>query len=124
MKANPQTLEVEPGNIITLSIQPKPRIPAKEAPQPFRIITFKNASGTESFRVTGHKRDGKRIRENFAELIAAQARQSELTLEWLQNAPPETAARATKLTDDQLRAAEAAFLRIPTPEELLSAVDH
>lgn len=88
----------------------------------FRIIPFTNATKTQSWRVTGTNREGKQIRENFAELKAAQCRQVELNLEYLQQRT-ETQIRATTLSDPQLRIAEAAFMRLPVPEEMLLAVD-
>ncbi len=90
----------------------------------FRIIEFRNASGSKSYRVTGTNRQGKQIRENFADQQAAQCRQVELLADWLGRQNDETALRATKLTDTQLRIAESAFVRLNADDEMLLAVDH
>jgi integrase len=89
----------------------------------FWIVPFLNKTGTQSWRVTGSNRAGKQIRENFADLKAAQCRQVELTTEWLGH-QTETQIRATKLTDAQLHIAESAFLRLDADEEMLLAVDY
>jgi integrase len=92
--------------------------------QPFQIRPFINPrTGTRSWRVDGSKRDGIRVRENFADLNAAQCRQTELTTEWLLR-HTETAIRATKLTEVQVKLAEAAFLRLDSDQELNLAVEH
>jgi integrase len=89
----------------------------------FWIVPFFNKTGTQSWRVTGSNRAGKQIRENFADLKAAQCRQVELMTEWLGH-QAETQIRATKLTDMQLRLAESAFLQLGADSELLLAVGH
>ena len=91
--------------------------------QRFRVLEFVNRSGTKSWRVTGTKRDGARVRENFSEPKAAQVRHLELETEFmLREARVEI--RATKLTDSQLRFAEIAFLKLDADADLLPAVDH
>ena len=95
----------------------------KAQTQRFKVLEFTNASGTASFRVSGIKRSGERIRQNYADLASAQVRQIELETEWLAG-HTDIAVRATKLTDAQIRLAEGAFQRLDADDELLSAVDH
>ena len=91
--------------------------------EPFKLQTFTNRGGSESWRVTGMKRDGARVRENYQDLKFAECRKVELTTEWLAR-QTDTAIRATKLTDAQLRLAEAAYTRLDADHELMLAVDH
>ena len=121
MKANAQPTA---DNIIPLDLpKARQRAPAVTPPR-FRIQTFVNPrTCTKSFRVTGSKRDGTRIRENFAEIKAAECRQVELHTEYLAR-QTDTAIRATKLTDTQLRLAESCFLRLDADHEISLAVDH
>lgn len=73
--------------------------------------------------MTGTRRNGVRVRENFAEAADAQYRQTELEAEF--HATNGVAAlRAPRLTDEQVEAAEAAFKRLERDEDLLIAVDH
>ncbi len=109
-------------NVVPLTITPRPKPTCHR--QRFKIQDFTNkATGSKSYRVTGYKRDGSRVRENFADLKAAQCRQVELETEHLAR-ETETAIRATKLTDTQLRIAEACYMRLDADEELMLAVDH
>lgn len=112
------------AKIVSLEIPtPAPRrAPAPAAPQPFRIVEFTNRSGSSSWRVTGHTRDGKRVRENFGDLVSAQARQIELSTAWLSK-QTDTIARSTTLTDEQLRIAEACFLRLENNADMLPAIE-
>ncbi len=111
------------GNILELNLpSPRNRDLRTEKPR-FKIITYENRTGTKSYRVAGSKRDGTRIRENFAEIEAAQCRQVELQMEYLARAT-ETAVRATKLTDTQLRLSESCFLRLDADHEISLAVDY
>ena len=92
--------------------------------EPFKIQPFANPrTGSQSWRVTGFKRDGARVRDNFNELKAAECRKVELTTEWLAK-HADTAVRATKLTETQVKIAEAAFIRLEADHELMLAVDH
>jgi len=96
-------------------------------PQPkqrFKIIPFLNRAGSQSWRVSGIKRDGARVRENFGDSKAAHCRLIDLEAEYLGRAPDDAALRATRLTDTQLKIAEAVFPRLHADEELLSAVDY
>ena len=76
----------------------------------FIISEFTNPSGEIVFRVTGWL-DGTRIRKNFPTRAEASAERQALEIQRLQ---AETGIRttATRLTDDQLHEAEAAFRRI------------
>lgn len=96
---------------------------AARADSRFKILEFTNPrTGSSSWRVSGIKRDGARIRDNFSNLQAAQVRQIELETEWLAR-ESQPAIRATKLSETEIRLAEAAFARLETPDEILSAVD-
>lgn len=106
-----------------LATTPRAEKPSAKYRQRFKIITFFNRSGNKSWRVSGIKRDGSRIRENYAELKAAECRHSELTNEWLSR-QTETVIRATKLTDDQIHLAEMAFRRLEKDDELTKAIDY
>lgn len=118
----PLPTETPPENVIPLTVQRKPARAALA--QRFKIQPFTNPrTGTASWRVTGSKRDGARVRENFAEQVSAQCRQVELETEWLAR-QTDTSVRATKLTDTQLKLAEVAFIRLDADQDLMLAVDH
>ena len=69
-----------------------------EAHERFKIVPFANQrTGSESWRVTGIKREGTRIRENYADAKAAHCRKVELETEYWTRAPQDTSLRATKL---------------------------
>jgi len=90
----------------------------------FKILPFTNPrTGTQSWRVTGTRRNGERIRENFPEAQEAQYRHTELEGEF-HAANGVAALRATRLTDEQVGIAEAAFKRLERDEDLITAVDH
>jgi integrase len=89
----------------------------------FKIVSFRNRGGSMAHRVIGMKRNGNRVRENFADVEAAQCRKLELETEYL-SGHTETTIQPTKLTGDQIRLAEAAFLRIENDDELLPAVEY
>ena len=96
-------------NVIPLTIAQKPKpLPRRHR---FKITEFRNPSGGVAFRVSGCDREGKQIRENFKDEAGARCRQIELETEYLQS-ERETAIRATKLSDDQLRLAELAISRL------------
>jgi integrase len=116
------TAEAPPDNVVALTIAPKPK--SIHHRLRFTIQDYTNqATGSKSFRVSGYKRDGARVRDNFGDLKAAQCRQVELETEYLAR-ETETAIRATKLTDTQLRLAETAYVRLDADNEILLAVDH
>ena len=92
--------------------------------QRFKIIKFVNPrTDTTSWRVSGIKRNGERIRENYADPQEAQFRYTELEGEF-HAANGVAALRATRLTDNQVGVAEAAFKRLERDEDLITAVDH
>jgi len=95
-------------NVIPLTIE---RRKPQQRRQRFRIIEFRNPSGVTAFRVSGCDRAGKQIRENFKDEAAARCRQIALETDYLKT-ECETAIRATKLSDDQLRLAELAINRL------------
>lgn len=110
-------------NIIPL-LQRQPKALPKISTHRFKIQEFQNRSGTQSWRVSGIKRDGLRIRENFAEVEPAQCRQIELETEYLRG-HAETNIRATKLSAEQVQLAEVAFIKLGDDwQRLLDAVDH
>ena len=76
----------------------------------FEISEFTNPSGEIVFRVAGWL-DGKRVRKNLATRVEAQAERQALELAALQGESGMRVA-ATRLADDQLREAEAAFHRL------------
>ncbi len=80
-----------------------------QAPQ-FVISEFTNPSGEIVFRLTGWL-DGKRIRKNFPTRAEAGAERQAMEIQQLQT---ETGIRATatRLSDEQLHEAEAAFQRL------------
>jgi len=96
----------------------------KAPKQRFKIIKFINPrTDTTSWRVSGIKRNGERIRENYADPQEAQFRYTELEGEF--HATNGTAAlRATRLTDEQVAIAEAGFKRLERDQDLLTAIDH
>ncbi len=91
----------------------------------FRIVPFKRGKGARAtaWRVTGWKRDGTRIRENFKDETAAQCRKVALLNEWLL-ARTETTARATQLSEKQIRLAESAFARLAADDEMPLAIQY
>src|SRR5262245_44679343 len=91
----------------------------------FKIIHFENPrTGSSSYRVSGIKRDGTRIRENYTDGQRAQHRLIELESEYHSRAPQDSALRATALSDVQVKIAEAVFPRLDKDEDLYLAVDH
>jgi integrase len=96
----------------------------KAPKQRFKILKFVNPrTGTTSWRVSGIKRNGERIRDNFADPQEAQFRYTELEGEF--HATNGAASlRATRLTDEQIAIAEAGFRRLERDEDLLTAIDH
>jgi integrase len=89
--------------------------------QRFRIEKFvnQNDTGTFSWRVSGYKRDGTRIRENYADMALAQNRHLELETEFHQN---DVTMRATCLTREQIRDAERAFAKLPEGADIIDVV--
>lgn len=90
----------------------------------FRVLPFINAgTGSKSWRVAGTKRDGTRIRENYANPNDANYRQVELEGEFLARQTDMTL-RATRLTDVQISLAELAFSKLSDDADLPPAVDY
>lgn len=92
--------------------------------QRFKVLSYENPrTGSKSWRVTGTKRDGTRIRENYSDEHSAKCRHIELESEFLKR-ETETTIRATKLTDVQIHLAEMAFSRLSDDSDLPRAVEH
>lgn len=87
----------------------------------FKIINFKNRTGSQSWRVTGTRRNGDRIRENFQDDQSAQCRQLELEAEWHMR-KTEQQIRSTKLTETQIGIAETCFCLVEDDTHVLTAV--
>jgi integrase len=101
---------------------PRPERQVKEAR--FKIQEFTNRSGSQSWRVTGSKRDGARVRENFADVEGAQCRQIELETEYLRG-HADTTIQATKLSAEQVQLCEVAMIKLGDDwARILDAVDH
>ena len=75
----------------------------------FKISPFKNAAGTTSWRVKGTKQNGERVRKNFAEKSEAIQAMADLEAE-ITGQVEVSKNRRTRLTAEQLAAAEAAAL--------------
>src|SRR6266436_1696619 len=114
--------KTEGSKVVHLAL-PKTKRAAHERRR-FSILPFTNATGTQSWRVSGTNRQGKQIRENFADLKFAQCRQIELEAAYFARAQTDSALRATRLSDTQLRIAESAFLQLNADDEMLRAVAH
>jgi integrase len=93
--------------------------------QRFKLQEFTNPrTGSVSWRVSGTKRDGTRVRENYPEAKAAQCRHIALTSEFMGRAPDEPAVQATRLSADQIRLAEMVFPRLSDDADIVPAIDH
>lgn len=92
--------------------------------KPFKILKFKNPSGGNSFRVSGWLH-GVRIRRNFMTRAEAEAERQLFEVRRL-DAANKLRTVVTRLTNDQLREAEAAYQRIGDKLErsLSFYVDH
>lgn len=121
MKAT--TLET-PQNVITLTVEPRPSPVRHDAAFRFKIVPFQNRGGSASWRVSGIKRDGTRIRENFLDEDKATKRRIALEAEYHTRQESEYGLRSTKLNDTQLRLAESCFARVDRDEDLLVALDY
>lgn len=88
----------------------------------FGIALYTNPSGRKVWRVEGRKIGGQRVRENFKVQAEAKARKAELEIESM-NLSSGVGFRQTRLTDDQLAQAEAAFIKLQG-QPLLTAVDY
>jgi len=126
MKEQSSQIEVGADNILALTPTPtKPKAARIELGPRFKIKSFTNSSGSVSWRVDGYKRDGSRVRQNFAEEKKAQTAQLALETEYLQG-QVKTEIKATRLTDKQISLAESAFIRLGTEreDEITLAIEH
>lgn len=92
------------------------------AEERFSIKVYTNPGGQQVWRVQGRKFDGQRVRENFKAQGQAKARKAELAIEAM-NQSIGVGLKQTRLNDEQLAQAEAAFLRL-RGEPLLPAVEY
>lgn len=79
--------------------------------QRFKIISFKNAAGSKSWRVAGTMPDGARVRQNFADKTDALRKLGDLELE-LEGMPEPRQALRTLFTPEELADAEAAAQQV------------
>src|ERR1035441_6946778 len=110
--------------IIPLLPSKGPKKQADQSRHRFKILEFNNRGESKSWRVSGNRRDGSRVRENFAEQGPAEVRRSQLEAEFFTRAHEENALRATRLNDTQLRIAEICFIRLDDDQDLLTAVNY
>ena len=113
--------EAETAEILTLPV--RRRVARRDSR--FNIQQFTNPrTGSNSWRVTGSKRDGERVRENFKDEEGAEARKIELETEYLRG-HTETTIRATKMSAEQVQLAEVAFIKLGDDwQRILDAVDY
>lgn len=88
----------------------------------FNIREYKNASGSISYRVTGCKLNGERVRKNFPTWLEAQQELTDLELKATGQTAPAKLKR-TRLSDDQLADAEAA-IKAAEGRQLSKVVTH
>jgi hypothetical protein len=89
----------------------------------FKVTPFTNASGSRSFRVTGTRRNGERVRENYAAAGDASARSAALNAEFFAG-QSETMLRATRLSESQLAIAEKAFALVDDDRDVFKGVKY
>lgn len=89
----------------------------------FQITEFQNRSASTSWKVSGFRRCGERIRQNFSDFESARLRQLELESEYFAREPEQPGLRATRLSASQIQLAEVAFQRLGNDDDLLSAVE-
>jgi integrase len=123
MRATNETPVATAENIIPLKIE---RAPKRRIKTRFNVKTFTNNAGSTSWRVEGIMRDGTRVRLNYRDESAAKCKQLELEKEYLgDNAVAFVAnVKSTRLSEDQIRLAEAAFIRLGNDAELPLAIDY
>jgi site-specific recombinase XerD len=91
----------------------------------FTVIEYGNDKGSISWRVSGTKMDGTRVRENYKTKTEALGQKQQLEIEAI-NAEPDHRIATTRLRPDQLAAAESAFRRLEEkkfPLTLTQAID-
>jgi integrase len=82
----------------------------------FQIVEFENPNKSASWRVTGTKPDGERVRENFKTEAEALGRRQELEIE-AKNFEPDHRIATTRLTKEEIADAETALaMRAERPE--------
>jgi integrase len=111
------------GDAVAIVPDRRARANRPEPRHRFKIIPFTNRGGSESWRVAGITRTGKRIRENYNDANAARCRQTELEAVYLARAGEATALRSTRLSEVQARIAEAVFPLLNRDDDLLVAVN-
>lgn len=89
----------------------------------FKVTPFTNASGSRSFRVTGTRRNGERVRENYAAAADASARSAALNAEFFAG-QSETMLRATRLSESQLGIAEKTFALVEDDRDVFKGVKY
>src|ERR1051325_4997320 len=119
----PENLFASGSKIIALEPEKRARHTDRSRHR-FKLLEFKNAGGSTAWRVSGYRRDGSRVRENFADAKAAQTRQAQLEAEFLSRTQDDSALRATRLTDTQLRIAETCFIRLDDDSQMISAINY
>ena len=77
----------------------------------FNINEFRNPNKTTSWRVTGTKLNGERVRENYKTELQALGRRQELEIE-AKNVVPDKRFTTTRLTSEQEAEAERAFAEL------------
>lgn len=116
--------EASGANIIPLGNRQRATARPDVSKHRFKVSEFENLGGSKAWRVSGTRRDGSRVRENFGNLQDAQTRRTQLELEFYSRTQEDAALRATKLTDHQLRICESALHRLDSDDDLLIAVDY
>ena len=77
----------------------------------YSIGSYTNPSGTEVYRVSGRTPEGEQVRRNFRTFEEAVGYKSELEIAAF-NAVQAVNLKRTRLTDEQLAEAEAAFKKL------------
>jgi integrase len=77
----------------------------------FKLAEFTNTSGTKSWRVTGTKQDGTRIRKNYSDKSEALQEQADLEMEVV-GKPEQRRALRTSLSAEQLSVAESVLQQV------------
>jgi integrase len=89
----------------------------------FKVTGFTNGSGSQSWRVSGTKRNGERIRENFILADEASKRCAALEAEYY-SGESQMILRATRLTDAQIAIAESAFRIVEDDRDVIRGVQY
>jgi len=90
----------------------------------FKVLEYPNRSQkSTSWRVSGIKKNGERVRENYADADEANKRRVELEGEYLARESETVLLRKTRLTDAQVELAETAFAKLDGDADILNAVE-